>query len=275
MRKTTKKIKKVDLRKVDPGGHPLCEDKETAQLSTSELQKKMYDLLYLMFAHDRYSLLIVLHGIDTAGKDGTVRHIFSGANPQGIRVFSFKKPTDEESRHDFLWRCHRHTPESGLATIFNRSYYEEVTTVMVHPEYLDGQRIPDELKNRPDFFERRYESINAFEKLLSEKGTVVIKLFLHISKDEQKKRIKERLSNRSKNWKFSAADIKERRYWDRYMDVFEKMLVKTNTSYAPWTVVPADDKWYRDYVVSKTIVERLERLAMTFPKAKRQSLSLR
>ncbi|MBK7890649.1 MAG: polyphosphate kinase 2 family protein [Bdellovibrionales bacterium] len=275
MKKRPKKVRKVDLRKIDPGAHPLCEDKETAQSRTRELQKTMYDLLYLMFAHNRYSLLIVLHGIDTAGKDGTVRHIFSGANPQGIRVFSFKKPTTEESRHDFLWRCHRHTPESGLATIFNRSYYEEVTTVMVYPEYLDEQRIPDELKERPDFFESRFESINAFEKLLAEKGTVVIKLFLHISKNEQRKRIKERLENRSKNWKFSAADIKERRHWDRYMDVFEKMLTRTSTPYAPWTVVPADDKWYRDYVVSKTIVERLERLAMSFPRAKRQNLSVR
>lgn len=146
-----------------------------------------------MFAHNQYSLLIILHGIDTSGKDGAVRHIFSGANPQGIRVFSFKRPSNEELRHDFLWRCHLHTPESGLTAVFNRSYYEEVTTTMVHPELLKEQHIPDEIRKRSDFYERRYERIKDFEKLLVQKGTVVIKLFLHISKEEQKVRIKEQL----------------------------------------------------------------------------------
>jgi PPK2 family polyphosphate:nucleotide phosphotransferase len=259
---------KLSLSHCSPGEHPLCKDKEEASKLTDSLQKKLYDLLYLMFAHDKHSLLIILQGIDTSGKDGTVRHIFAGANPQGIKVFSFKRPSLEEFRHDFLWRCHLHTPESGLAVIFNRSYYEEVTTAMVHPELLKEQHIPDHSRNRPDFYERRYERINDFEKLLVQKGTVIVKFFLHISKKEQKLRIKERLKNRSKNWKFSKEDVKERKHWDQYMFSFDKMLAATTTKHAPWTVVPADNKWYRDYIVSKTLVEALQKLKMTFPKAK-------
>lgn len=259
---------KLDLNRRSPQAHPFCKDKVEALKKTEILQKKLYDLLYLMFAHNQYSLLIILQGIDTAGKDGTVRHIFAGANPQGIKVFSFKRPTLEEFRHDFLWRCHLHTPESGLAAIFNRSYYEEVTTVMVHPELLKEQHIPEEILNRPDFFQRRYDRINDFEKLLVQKGTVIVKFFLHISKKEQKLRIDERLENRSKNWKFSAEDVKERKHWDEYMTSFKKMLAATTTKHAPWVVVPADNKWYRDYIVSKTLVDALAQLKMSFPKAK-------
>jgi PPK2 family polyphosphate:nucleotide phosphotransferase len=259
---------KLRLSEVSPSSHPLCKNKIKALQLTEDLQKNMYNLLYLMFAHDQHSLLIILHGIDTAGKDGTVRHIFSGANPQGIKVFSFKKPSIEEFRHDFLWRCHLHTPESGLAVVFNRSYYEEVTTAMIHPELLKEQHIPDKIRNRSDFFKKRYERINDFEKLLIQKGTAVVKFFLHISKEEQKIRIDERLKNRSKNWKFSAADVQERQHWNKYMLSFEKMLNSTSTKHAAWTVVPADNKWYRDYIVSKTIVEKLKKLKMSFPKAK-------
>lgn len=260
---------KLKLRDIDPSSHPHLKNRDEATALTKELQKKLYKLLYMMFAHGQHSLLIILQGIDTAGKDGTVRHIFSGANPQGIKVFSFKKPSLEEFRHDFLWRCHMHTPESGLATIFNRSYYEEVTTAMVHPEFLKEQNIPDDLLKRPDFFERRYERINDFEKLLNQKGTVVLKFLLHISKKEQKIRIDERLKNRSKNWKFSAEDVKERKHWDEYMIAFEKMVNATSTKHAPWTIVPADNKWYRDYVVSKVLVDQLKQLKMSFPKANR------
>ncbi len=247
--------------------HPLCNDKDTAIERTAILQKKLYDLLYLMFAHDRHSLLVILQGIDTCGKDGTVRHIFSGVNPQGLTVFSFKKPSRLESRHDFLWRCHLHAPECGLATIFNRSYYEEVTTTMVHPELLQDQNIPLERQKNPDFFQHRYDHINDFEKMLQQKGTVVLKFLLHISKSEQKTRIQNRLKDRSKNWKFSKQDVRERKYWDRYMISFEKMIRATSTKIAPWTVVPADSKWYRNYVVSKTMVESLQKLNMSFPKA--------
>lgn len=268
-------MKKLSLIKISPSAQDHCKNKDEALKITEELQKKLYSLLYLMFAHDRYSLLIILQGIDTAGKDGTVRHIFSAANPQGIKVFSFKRPSAEEFRHDFLWRCHLHTPESGLATIFNRSYYEEVTTSKVHPELLKEQHIPDEILARPDFFERRYERINDFEKLLEQKGTVLIKLFLHISKQEQKKRIEERLKNLDKNWKFSAEDVKERKHWDEYMKTFQMMLEATHTKHSPWTVIPADDKWYRDHLVSKTIVERLQQLKMSFPKTKQKNLRFR
>ena len=267
-------MEKLNLKKISPSKHPHCENRDDAVQETEELQKELYDLLYLMFAHDRHSLLIILHGIDTAGKDGTVRHIFSAANPQGIKVFSFKRPSIEEFRHDFLWRCHQHTPESGLATIFNRSYYEEVTTAMVHPEFLKEQHIPDEILTRDDFFERRYDRINDFEKLLVQKGTVVIKLFLHISKDEQKIRIKERLKNLDKNWKFSSEDVKERKHWDEYMSSFQKMFNATSTKHCPWTVIPADEKWYRDYMVSKTIVEALQKLRMSFPKVKVNSSTI-
>ncbi len=262
-------MEKIKLNQHSAKEHPFCKDKIKAIDKTESLQKKLYDLLYLMFAHNQHSLLIILHGIDTAGKDGTVRHIFAGANPQGIRVFSFKRPTLEEFRHDFLWRCHLHTPESGLAAIFNRSYYEEVTTAMVHPNLLKEQHIPEEIRKRSDFFERRYERINDFEKLLVQKGTVIVKFFLHISKSEQQVRINERLKNRSKNWKFSMEDVKERKHWNEYMVAFEKMLAATTTKHAPWTIVPADNKWYRDYIVSKTLVETLEKLKMSFPKAKK------
>ena len=261
-------MSKLSLKKINPSKHPLVKDKDEALKLTEDLQKELYDLLYLMFAHGRYSLLIIFHGIDTAGKDGSVRHIFSGANPQGLRVFSFKKPTEEELRHDFLWRCHRHTPESGLATIFNRSYYEEVTTVQVHPELLKLQSIPDEYLKDPGFFKQRYKRINDFELLLTEKGTVVVKFFLHISKDEQKERIDARLADLSKNWKFSVDDVKERKFWDKYMIAFQKMIKGTSTKHAPWTIVPADNKWYRNYIISKTLVENLKELNMKFPKAK-------
>ncbi|MBC7458923.1 MAG: polyphosphate kinase 2 family protein [Bdellovibrionaceae bacterium] len=256
------------LSQYDPTLHPGCKNKSDGIELTNILKKKLYDLLYLMFADGQYSLLIILQGIDTSGKDGSVRHIFSSANPQGIKVFSFKKPTEKEFRHDFLWRCHVHTPESGFTTIFNRSYYEEVTTSMIHPELLEEQHIPPEIRERSDFFEIRYNRINDFEKLLVEKGTVVVKFFLHISKKEQKKRIEERLKDRSKNWKFSKEDIKERKHWDEYMTSFEKMIQATSTRHAPWTIVASDNKWYRNYVISKTLVQELEKLKMSFPKAK-------
>ena len=254
------------LAEIDSTTTGQFKSKEQADEATKILNTKIYDLLYLMFAHDKFSLLIILHGIDTSGKDGAVRHIFSTANPQGIRVYSFKQPTPEEQRHDFLWRCHLHTPESGRAVIFNRSYYEEVTTVRVHPELLESQRIPSRLLGRKDFFEQRYESINDFEKLLTNKGTVVLKLFLHISKDEQKRRFKDRLRDPKRNWKFSEADITERKFWSNHMKVFNKMLKHTSTDHAPWHVIPADHKWYRDYLISKAMFDSLSELKMSFPK---------
>lgn len=266
---------KSKLSKIDPGSTGKFKNEEQAKEETEKLQKKMADLLYLMFAHNKYSLLIILHGIDASGKDGTVRHLFKGANPQGIRVYSFKKPSEEELKHDFLWRCHMRTPENGLAVIFNRSYYEEVTTVMVHPELLEKQNIPEELLKRKDFFERRYHRINDFEKLLAQEGTVVLKFFLNISKAEQRRRFQDRLSDHSKNWKFSAGDIKERRYWKKYLSAFDKMIQNTSTKYAPWHVIPADNKWYRNYLISKHVVEALSELKMSFPRTKFNISSIR
>ncbi len=259
-------MSKTKLKKINPSATGSFKSKDDAHKITKALQKQMYDLFYLMFAHDKYSLLIILHGIDTSGKDGAVKNIFDSANPLGLRVYSFKKPTPEELRHDFIWRCHKHTPECGLTTIFNRSYYEDVTTVMVHPEFLQAQRIPDELVKRKDFFKKRYQRINDFEQMLDEKGTVVLKFFLHISKEEQKKRLQDRLEDQSKNWKFSEGDVEERKLWDQYADAFQKMITNTDTTHAPWHVVPADHKWYRDYVITKTIVDRLSELKMEFPK---------
>ncbi len=265
---------KRQLAKIDPAHTGKFKNKDEATSATFNLQKKMYDLLYLMFAHDKHSLLIILQGIDTSGKDGVVRHLFASANPQGLKVFSFKKPTPEELRHDFLWRCHQKTPECGLTTIFNRSYYEEVTTVMVHPKLLQAQHIPEESLNRKDFFGRRYHRINDFEKTLSQRGTVVLKFLLHISKDEQKIRLQERLQDPTKNWKFSEDDIHERKYWNQYQKAFDKMIAATDTKHAPWHVIPADNKWYRNYLISDIIVQHLEKLKMSFPKVKREIIKI-
>ncbi len=267
-------MKTPNLKKVDPSSSGKFKNKEEAELETKKLLKEMYDRLYLMFAHNKYSLLIILQGIDTSGKDGTVRNIFAGSNPQGVRVHSFKNPSEEELRHDFLWRCHEKMPESGFTVIFNRSYYEEVCTVKIHPEYLEAQRIPDEFVNDKKFFEKRMERINEFEKMLSQRGTVVLKFLLHISKDEQKQRIEERLKDPSKNWKFSPKDIAERKHWSGYQTAFSEMIEGTHTKHAPWHVIPADKKWYRDYMTAKIIVEALEGLKMEFPKVKNRKIKV-
>lgn len=259
---------KLKLSKIDPKSTGKFKNEEEAKDVTDKLQDELAQLLYLMFAHSKYSLLVILHGIDASGKDGTVRHLFKKTNPQGIRVHSFKKPSETELRHDFLWRCHQVTPENGLMAIFNRSYYEEVTTVMVHPQLLDAQNIPKECLERDDFFERRYHRINDFEKLLSQEGTVVVKFLLHISKEEQKTRFQDRLRDHSKNWKFSEADMHERKFWNKYMYAFDEMIQNTNTQHAPWYVIPADNKWYRNYLISKTLVKALSQLNMSFPKSK-------
>ncbi len=257
---------KINLKKLDPSAHPLCKNKDDAEKMTHHLQKEMYDLLYLMYAQNKYSLLIILQGIDASGKDGTVKHVFAGANPQGVKVYSFKVPSPEELKHDFLWRCHLHAPESGLAVIFNRSYYEDVTKVMVHPDLLKLQHIPDEYLRRKDFFEQRYERINEFEKLLDQRGTRVVKFFLNISKKEQKDRLQDRLDHLDKFWKFSEEDIKERKYWNKFMRSYEKMIEATDTKHAPWYVIPSDHKWYRNLEVSKILVDVLKDMKMSYPK---------
>ncbi len=262
---------KQRLKKIDPDFTGDFRDKEDAEAETAKLQQELYNQLYMMFAEGKRSLLIILHGIDTSGKDGTVRHIFNGSNPQGLRVHSFKKPSEEELRHDFLWRCHRMAPEAGTAVIFNRSYYEEVTTVRVHPEMLKSQYLPDDIVKSKTLFEDRYTQINRFEKMLHDNGTRVVKFLMHISKSEQKIRLEERIKDPTKNWKFSEGDIEERKFWDEYMDAFQDMVDATGTKHSPWHIVPANQKWYRNYMVSKTLVDALSSLKMKFPKIETRS----
>lgn len=235
----------------------LQENIETLSL----LQDKLY-------AFDKYAVLIVFQAMDAAGKDGTIKHVMSGVNPQGCQVFSFKRPSAEELDHGYLWRIQKNVPERGRIGIFNRSHYEDVLIGRVHPEILLGSQIPG-IKNVKDlnekFWDRRYRQINDFERYLTETGTTVIKFFLNVSKDEQQKRFLKRLEDKDKNWKFSAADMNERKYWDDYMKVYSKMLTKTSTDYAPWYVIPADHKWFMRYAVGQIINHRLEALKMDYP----------
>jgi PPK2 family polyphosphate:nucleotide phosphotransferase len=260
----------MNLKDINPSSTGSYTSKEEGLKITQDYQKKIYDLLYLMFAEGKHALLIILHGIDTSGKDGVVRHLFASANPQGLRVSSFKYPSSEELKHDFFWRCHKEAPERGYTSIFNRSYYEEITTVKIHPEYLKAQNLPDSILKQKDLFKRRCEQINNFEEMLCQNGTHVVKFFLHISKGEQKERLKERLEDHTKNWKFSEQDIKERKFWNQYMKVFGEMIESTNKKHAPWFIVPADKKWYRNLLISKILVETLEDFSMRYPKAIRK-----
>ncbi|HVZ38252.1 MAG TPA: PPK2 family polyphosphate kinase [Candidatus Kapabacteria bacterium] len=258
----------VHLHKIDPKDtNGTVNDAKLAQ-RVQERMKELYDLHYLMFAENKRALLIVLQGIDASGKDGLVRHLASGLNPQGVRVWSFKQPSDVELDHDYLWRVHRAMPGRGEIAIFNRSHYEEVTVVKVHPELIARQNLPDELAHPKSLFKHRYRQINQFERMMSENGTVILKFFLHISKEEQEKRFEERLRDPRKHWKFAKGDLLERQYWEAYMDAFQDMIEHTNTDYAPWYILPADNKWYRDYAALSIVVSTLNKLNMTFPTLK-------
>jgi PPK2 family polyphosphate:nucleotide phosphotransferase len=225
----------------------------------------MRDLQDKLYAQDRWSVLIILQALDAAGKDGLIKHVMSGVNPQGCQVYSFKQPSSEELNHDYMWRAAHRLPERGHIGIFNRSYYEEVLVVRVHPEILQGERIPEELIGK-DIWQQRFEDFVNFERYLARNGTVVRKFFLNLSKKEQKKRFMERLDNPEKNWKFSAADVRERACWDDYMSAFEDVIAATSKKHAPWYVVPADNKWYTRLVVAAAIVETLESLKLSYPK---------
>jgi PPK2 family polyphosphate:nucleotide phosphotransferase len=238
--------------------------KERAQQILEENLKDLADAQELLYADDRYSLLIILQAMDAAGKDGTIKHVMSGVNPQGCQVHSFKKPSDEELDHDFLWRCAKRVPARGCIGIFNRSYYEEVLVVKVHPERLESQKLPPGKRGK-SFWEERYESINAFERHLSRNGTVVLKFFLHVSKEEQKRRFLERLDRPEKNWKFSTADLAERGFWDAYMEAYEDALGATSTEEAPWYVVPADYKWVTRAVVADVVTRAIRSLDLRYP----------
>ena len=229
----------------------------------------------MLYAQDRWALLLIFQAMDAAGKDGAIKHVMSGINPQGCDVHSFKSPSPEELNRDYLWRIHKSVPERGKIGIFNRSHYEEVLVVRVHPPFLRAQKLADRLVTK-HIWEERYEDINAFERYLTRNGVVIRKFFLHVSKEEQKKRFLERLEDSKKNWKFSMADVQERGFWKDYQEAYEEMIQQTATKHAPWYVVPADNKWFSRLVVASAILEALNDLNLSFPdvdKSKRKELA--
>jgi PPK2 family polyphosphate:nucleotide phosphotransferase len=253
----------VDLDRDDK---PLV--KQTLQIGVEALAA-MQEVLY---AQDKWSLLVIFQAMDAAGKDGAIKHVMSGVNPQGCQVFSFKAPSTEDLDHDFLWRCQKHLPERGRIGIFNRSYYEEVLVVRVHEKILKSQKLPERLLT-DDIWENRFKDIRNFEKYLTRNGVMVIKIFLNVSKDEQKKRFIERVDNPDKNWKFSAADARERGYWKDYMQAYEEMIQNTSTEDSPWYVVPADNKSYARIVVASAIIEALASMKLEYPKVSDEKIA--
>jgi len=227
--------------------------------------REMTERQSLLYAHNRYSLLLIFQAMDAAGKDGAIKHVMSGVNPQGCQVFSFKHPSVEELQHDFLWRTTRNLPERGRIGIFNRSYYEEVLVVKVHPEILQGQGLPAELTEDKNFWDKRYRSITDLEKHLHRNGTRVLKFFLHLSKEEQRRRFLKRLDDPARNWKFSQFDLVERGFWKQYRQAYEACLTATSTEAAPWLVVPADDKLNARLIISQAVCEALEDLKLEYP----------
>jgi PPK2 family polyphosphate:nucleotide phosphotransferase len=258
--------KKVKLREWPTMVKPFCKSKKRYQELLEEHVEALSSLQRLHYASNRYASLLIFQGIDAAGKDGAIRHVMSGVNPQGCEVVSFKQPSAEELEHDFLWRTTRHLPERGRIGIFNRSYYEEVLVVRVHPEILRAQGLSEELRDERTIWKERYRSIVDLEEHLYRNGTRIIKFFLHLSKEEQRKRFLERIDEPDKNWKFSLADIHERKYWNQYMNAYEACLTATSTHHAPWHVVPADDKENARLVVSQIVLNALNELKMAYPK---------
>ena len=253
----------ADIDPADTG--PLShEDKPRAQEALAGGIAAMADLQDRLYASDRWSLLLIFQAMDAAGKDGAIKHVMSGLNPQGCQVASFKQPSAEELDHDFLWRCQRHLPERGRIGIFNRSYYEEVLVVRVHPEWLEQQRLPPERVGR-HIWKERFKDIRAFERHLTRSGTVVRKFFLHVSADEQKRRFLERIDHPAKNWKFSASDLRERARRKEYLAAYEDMIRHTATPESPWYVVPADNKWFTRVVVASAIIDALRALDLRYP----------
>ena len=271
------------LFRVKPGDKVRLRDWDPAWTGTKQMRKlrgdqlkrdaqkiimrnleRLSDAQELLWASDKYALLVVLQGMDAAGKDGMIKHVMRGLNPQGCQVFSFKQPTDEELEHDFFWRYGKRLPPRGRIGIFNRSYYEEVLVVRVHPEFLDKQKLP--AKAGRAFWEERYEDINCFERHLERNHTVILKFFLHISKREQKRRLLARLENPKKQWKFSPADLAERACWNDYVKAYEDALSATSGKHAPWYIIPADHKWVARSVVSEILTEAVQRLDLEFPK---------
>lgn len=244
---------KINIEDLDTSSHAGFDNKEAGLAAAQDLVQQLGELQELLYAEHKHKVLVVLQAMDTGGKDGTIKKVFEGVDPQGVRVASFKVPTPVEQDHDYLWRIHKEVPGKGELVIFNRSHYEDVLVVRVH------ELVPREI------WERRYEEINNFEKLLYDEGTLILKFFLNISKDEQKQRLQDRLDDKTKIWKYNPGDLQERALWDEYMKAYEDVLNKTTTDYAPWYVVPADHKWYRDWVVAGSIVEAMKDLKMQYP----------
>jgi PPK2 family polyphosphate:nucleotide phosphotransferase len=259
------KGKHFRLKDFDPADTGHWHSKEHAQEALVQGVARTAELQDMLYAQDNWAVLLIFQGMDAAGKDGAISHVMSGVNPQGCQVYSFKVPTETELQHDFLWRTTYSLPERGHIGIFNRSYYEEVLVVRVHPEILKRQKTPPSLVTKR-IWDERFEDICSFERHMTRSGTVIRKFFLNLSKKEQKRRFLERLEEPEKNWKFSAADIRERKYWDDYQDAYEDMIRNTATEDAPWYVVPADNKWFTRLVVSMVLVDTLESLDLSYPK---------
>ncbi|MEO4041884.1 polyphosphate kinase 2 family protein [Hoeflea sp. CAU 1731] len=260
------------LERIDPSDTcGLDIEKAEAKEQIAADIKEMKDLQEKLYAEGKWALLIVLQAMDAAGKDSAIEHVMSGINPQGCEVRSFKAPSSNELKHDFLWRHARVLPERGRIGIFNRSHYEEVLVVRVHPEILEGQNIPDQLVGE-DVWQTRFKDIRAFERHLANNGTVILKFFLHVSRNEQARRFLDRIEEPDKNWKFSASDISEREHWDDYMRAYEDMIQNTARAHAPWHVVPSDNKWFARMVIAATIVEALERIDPKFPEVSDEAI---
>ena len=258
--------KKVKLTDWPTMVKPFCSSKKEYQELLEAHVEKLSSLQHLHYASNRYALLLIFQGMDAAGKDGAIRHVMSGVNPQGCEVSSFKQPSADELEHDFLWRTTRRLPERGRIGIFNRSYYEEVLVVRVHPELLRSQGLAEELRDEKSIWKERYRSIVNLESHLYRNATRTIKVFLHLSQEEQRKRFLERIDEPDKNWKFSLADIHERKYWKHYMEAYEDCLNATSTHHAPWYVVPSDDKENARLIVSQIVLDALNELKMAYPK---------
>lgn len=247
------------------------EDKPKAQAALKDGIELLAELQYKLYAQDRWSVLLIFQAMDAAGKDSAIKHVMSGINPQGCQVFSFKAPTSEELDHDYMWRCLKRLPERGRIGIFNRSYYEETLVVRVHEEILKRQKLPDKLITK-HIWDERFQDIRNIEKYLSRNGTIIRKFFLHVSKEEQKKRFLERINNPQKNWKFESADVKEREHWDKYMKAYEDMIRNTATKDSPWYVIPADNKWFTRLVVASTVTDALASLNLKYPEVGEEKL---
>ena len=261
--------KRIHLKDYDPNwagepGYPKEERKEFAEQSLSQDILKLAEAQDRLYAADSWAILMIFQAMDAAGKDGTIKHVMSGINPQGCQVFSFKQPSAEELDHNFLWRYTRALPERGRIGIFNRSYYEEVLIVRVHPQLIKNQKIPD-VNCDSDFWADRYDDINALERHLTRNGTIVLKFFLHLSKDEQRERFLKRLEDPRKQWKFSTADLVERGFWEDYMRAYEEALTATNTRWAPWYIIPANHKWVTRGLVARILVSRINALKLDYP----------